>query len=64
MHFLNPPQNCLPELAKKGLANFLGAAIGYLTGLTTENDLKNLQITMTELILDSSTTTRYLSHQI
>ena len=52
------------KLAKKGLANFLGTAIGYLTGLTTENDLKNLQITMTKLILDSPTTTRYLSHQI
>ena len=53
-----------PKLAKKGLANFLGTAISYITGLTTEADLKNLQITMTKLILDSSTTTRYLNHQI
>ena len=52
------------RLVKKGLINALGHAISFLTGLTTSDDLQNLQSTMTKLISDSSTTTRYLTHQI
>ena len=52
------------RLVKRGMIDALGDVIGYVTGLVSSAELKKVQSTLTKLILDSSSTNRYLTNQI